>query len=216
MKKVQIKNRIKRVKVSKTVNSKRLKVKTQGGIMANNFQTVVAQNDSQLLQRFEAQLILVATAILADPAQAEHKQRLANNIHNIRSKRTLYAQSFRDKGIASLTVDFTAFDISAVSNTVPCRITATGHPFVAGDVVLLQGGDLPNELNGNTFGVMAVATDVADLSDYNTGYPLNASNFAAYSTGGKVQLAIATEANINGIVSALFADEKFVLDMLDL
>ena len=87
---------------------------------------------------------------------------------------------FAADGTESLPCTATSFNIATASQTSPCNITSTAHPFVAGDEVRIASVAGMTELNERQYIVATAATNTFTL--LNT----DATTYAAYSSGGVV------------------------------
>lgn len=182
-----------------------------------SIQSTAARKNPNLSDKFLNLLLENSFFIQSeDPGTANHalRNRAATKIINNRGMQQSYANIFLDNKINSLVFGFPSYDISGVSGTVPVRITATGHTFVAGDLVYVAGIDAPSDLNGKEFSVTAVATDVLDLHDLSD-LPIDGTTFDAYTSGGKVYRSLSTDADVNSAIAGLFGDVDFLIDFID-
>lgn len=75
--------------------------------------------------------------------------------------------------------------ISGISQADPAHVTATGHLFIANELVFIESVAGMTQINENTYRVFAIGTNSLTLYDTD-GTTTNASGFTAWTSGGYV------------------------------
>ena len=79
-----------------------------------------------------------------------------------------------------------SFIISAITQANPGVVTATGHNFLDGDIIVIRDVVGMTEVNDNRYKVANKTANTFELTDPDTSADINTTGFTAYASGGYV------------------------------
>ena len=99
--------------------------------------------------------------------------------------------------------------ITDITKANPGVVTATGHGFSNGDIVIIRGVKGMTEVNRTKFKVAGVSGDTFQLTDASASTNIDTSSYTAYVSGGEVRKCVTSVSGLSHLVGAtvdLFID----------